>query len=213
MLHLQTFFKCSFLKEKHAFAIQISLKYVPEVQVNCKSSLVWVMACHQTGSKPLPEKMMAQYSDSYVHQKTSVMIIYHNYLSRKYPFHKIWPLIFYQIRTMMLVWNILVFSQIPQCIRQISHNAQFCDRNVHICAHFCYKMVHWGYGTGALWELHNMSVAWNNTCTGKRLSHLCDHSYIYTQVVNMKVLRLFHCQSLHDIHYKCYIFQWYLYKL
>ena len=26
----------------------------------------------------------------------------------------------------------------------ISHNAPFCDRNVHICAHFCYKMVHCG---------------------------------------------------------------------
>ena len=35
-------------------------------------------------------------------------------------------------------------SQIPQCIRQISHNATFCNRNVHTCAHFCYKKVHWG---------------------------------------------------------------------
>ena len=31
---------------------------------------------------------------------------------------------------------------ISQCIRQISHNALFSKRNVHICAHFCYKMVH-----------------------------------------------------------------------
>ena len=37
-----------------------------------------------------------------------------------------------------------VVSQIPQCMRQISHNAPFCDRNVHTCAHFCYKMVHCG---------------------------------------------------------------------
>ena len=35
-------------------------------------------------------------------------------------------------------------SQVPQCIRQISHNAPFCNRNVHTCAHFCYKMVHYG---------------------------------------------------------------------
>ena len=34
--------------------------------------------------------------------------------------------------------------QIPQCIRQISHNVPFCNRNVHTCAHFCYKMVHCG---------------------------------------------------------------------
>ena len=34
--------------------------------------------------------------------------------------------------------------QITQCIRQISHNVSFCNRNVHICAHFCYKMIHCG---------------------------------------------------------------------
>ena len=35
-------------------------------------------------------------------------------------------------------------AQIPQCISWISHNAPFCNRNVHTCAHFCYKMVHCG---------------------------------------------------------------------
>ena len=35
-------------------------------------------------------------------------------------------------------------SQIPKCICAISHNATFCNRNVHMCAHFCYKMVHCG---------------------------------------------------------------------
>ena len=35
-------------------------------------------------------------------------------------------------------------SQIPQCIRHKSHNAPFCNRNVQKCAHFCYKMVHYG---------------------------------------------------------------------
>ena len=34
-------------------------------------------------------------------------------------------------------------SQIPQCNRWISHNAPFCNTNVHI-SHFCYKMVHCG---------------------------------------------------------------------
>ena len=33
-------------------------------------------------------------------------------------------------------------SQIPQCTSPLSHNASFCNRNVHKCAHFCYKMVH-----------------------------------------------------------------------
>ena len=35
-------------------------------------------------------------------------------------------------------------SQIPQCICTVSHNATFCSRNVHRCAHFCYKMMHCG---------------------------------------------------------------------
>ena len=35
-------------------------------------------------------------------------------------------------------------SQIQQRIRQMSHNTPFCNRNVHTCAHFCYKMVHCG---------------------------------------------------------------------
>ena len=35
-------------------------------------------------------------------------------------------------------------AQILQCTSPISHNAPFCDRNVHMCAHFCYKMVHYG---------------------------------------------------------------------
>ena len=28
------------------------------------------------------------------------------------------------------------FAQIPQCTSSISHNAPFCNRNVHMCAHF-----------------------------------------------------------------------------
>ena len=35
-------------------------------------------------------------------------------------------------------------SQIPQCIRQISHNALICNRNVQIYPYFCYKVVHCG---------------------------------------------------------------------
>ena len=35
-------------------------------------------------------------------------------------------------------------SHIPQCTSPISHNVPFCNRNVHMCAHFCYKMVHCG---------------------------------------------------------------------
>ena len=35
-------------------------------------------------------------------------------------------------------------AQIPPCTCPIFHNAPFCNRNVHMCAHFCYKMMHCG---------------------------------------------------------------------
>ena len=35
-------------------------------------------------------------------------------------------------------------AQIPQCTSPVSHNVPICSRNVYICAHFCYKMVHYG---------------------------------------------------------------------
>ena len=36
------------------------------------------------------------------------------------------------------------YSQILQYTSPISHNAPFCNRNVHIIAHLCYKMVYCG---------------------------------------------------------------------
>ena len=36
--------------------------------------------------------------------------------------------------------------QIPQCIRHVSCNVSFCNRNVYTCAHFCYAMAHCGIG-------------------------------------------------------------------
>ena len=60
-------------------------------------------------------------------------------------------------------------SQIPQGIRQISHSTPFCNKNVHTCAHFCYKMVHCG-----IWDwLCNRSIVWktisNYMCFAVRL--------------------------------------------
>ena len=49
-------------------------------------------------------------------------------------------------------------SQIPQSITQLSHNASFCRRNVHICPYFCYKIAPVGYGTGALWDSGDRSI-------------------------------------------------------
>ena len=34
--------------------------------------------------------------------------------------------------------SLKLVAQIPRCASPISHNAPFCNRNVHMCAHFCY---------------------------------------------------------------------------
>ena len=57
-------------------------------------------------------------------------------------------------------WNKVVHGQkhhfnIPQCIRHISNNAQFYNKNVNI------SVTKWcivGYRTGAVWDLHSRSI-------------------------------------------------------
>ena len=50
-------------------------------------------------------------------------------------------------------------SQIPQCLGQTSHDAPFCNRNVHTCTHFCYIMANWGIRAVALRDLCNGLIA------------------------------------------------------
>ena len=58
-------FKCIFLNEKNKIPIQISLKLVPRGPIDNKPALVQVMVWRRTGDKPLPEPMMAQFTDTY----------------------------------------------------------------------------------------------------------------------------------------------------
>ena len=58
-------FKRIFLDENDRIPIHISLKFVPRSPIGNKSTLVRVMAWHQTGDKPLSEPMMIQYTDVY----------------------------------------------------------------------------------------------------------------------------------------------------
>ena len=59
-------FKCIFLNENDKILIQISLKCVPGSTIDNKPALVQVMAWHRIGDKPLPEPMMAQFTDAYM---------------------------------------------------------------------------------------------------------------------------------------------------
>ena len=42
-------------------------------------------------------------------------------------------------------------------ISDIYHNAILCNKNMHTCANFRYKLVHCGIWVGALWDLCNWS--------------------------------------------------------
>ena len=59
------------------------------------------------------------------------------------PGTNIYPGLFRENTCCGLYWYRPV-SQIPQYTSLISHNAPSCNRNLHMCAHFCHKMVHWG---------------------------------------------------------------------
>ena len=59
-------FKCIFLNENNKIQIWISLKLVPRGPIENKLALVQVIAWRRTGDKPLPEQMMAQFTDAHI---------------------------------------------------------------------------------------------------------------------------------------------------
>ena len=59
-------FKSIFLNENAWISLNISLEFVPKVQINNIVALVQIMAWCQTGDKPLSEEMMAYVADSYI---------------------------------------------------------------------------------------------------------------------------------------------------
>ena len=61
-----TFADNIFLNENVWIPIEISLKFVPRGTNDNKSALVQGMAWRWTGDKPLPEQMVAQFTDAYM---------------------------------------------------------------------------------------------------------------------------------------------------
>ena len=55
------------LRQTWTSLIQIALKFVPMCQIYYKPALLQVMACHQTGDKPLPEPMLTKVCDATWH--------------------------------------------------------------------------------------------------------------------------------------------------
>ena len=59
-------FKLIFLNENDRILIKISLKFVPKGPIDNKPALVQVMAWCRTGTRPLPEPMLIQFTDAYM---------------------------------------------------------------------------------------------------------------------------------------------------
>ena len=81
-------------------------------------------------------------------------------------------------------------TQITQSIRQISHNALFCSRNVHTSAHFCYKMVHCG-----IWDWCMVGFVEQFYCSSTRQQattlikvHLRDMASLYASELTMQTM-------------------------
>ena len=58
--------KCIFFNDNGKIPIKLSLKLAPKSPIDNKPALVWVMAWHRTGNKPLPEPMMMQFTDVFM---------------------------------------------------------------------------------------------------------------------------------------------------
>ena len=54
------------MNESVSIFIQISRKFVPKAPIDNMPALVQVLACRQTGDKPLPEPMLTQFTDAYM---------------------------------------------------------------------------------------------------------------------------------------------------
>ena len=103
---------------------------VAHTHVNKAIPLVLKRACWLFGVKPSSEPVMAYKFQWYSKKKTLKQ-----YLSRE------------------MNLKMLSAKQIPS--DKSSHNAPFCNRNVHTYAHFCYKIGHYGILDS---DLCNMSV-------------------------------------------------------
>ena len=58
--------RCIFLNEKRYILIEISLKFVLNGPFDNISELVWIMAWHLIGNKPLSEPMLTWFTDAYM---------------------------------------------------------------------------------------------------------------------------------------------------
>ena len=59
------------------------------------------------------------------------------------------------------------------CSSPISHNALFCNWNVHTCGHFCYKMVHCGIFTDNIMRFLKLICSQSQSCNFSIITLVC----------------------------------------
>ena len=59
-------FRCIFVNEKICIFIKKSLKFVPKVPIDNNPVLVYIMAWHLIGDRPLSEPMLTRFTDAFM---------------------------------------------------------------------------------------------------------------------------------------------------
>ena len=68
----QTTISNAFWRMKSFVLIRISLKFIPKGPIDNKPALCQLMAWRRTGDKPLPEPMMAYFTEAYMRHLASM---------------------------------------------------------------------------------------------------------------------------------------------
>ena len=80
-------------------------------------------------------------------------------------------------------------AQTPQCITPISHNAPFCNRNVHVCTFLLQN--------GALWDISVMHCG------------ICEMGLISQKIERNTRAWIVHSRNMHQIHaLLCFVVNW-----
>ena len=88
-------------------------------------------------------------------------------------------------------------------VTEISHNSPFCSRNMHMCVHFCYKIVHCVWrnqisNTWLWWNIFVMSI-WCYIYETIKLSQTYDIQFItrchpmHRNILSMNTVFTFNC--------------------
>ena len=88
-----------------------------------------------------------------------------------------------------------------KCNSPISHNAPFCNRNVHICAYFCYKVVHCGIFVWRMtqWDSWDKSIVKYSACWWQSYTCFYHISFEHSWFPTFSLIRWCHRDDRPDL--------------